>query len=116
MNKDIDNMINKIVDKDFKNSIRGYQKKEVDDFLNEIIDFLDELNKVMEANEKYNDEATREILELKTSNNRMEEKLRELNATSKVEVTNPIDVEELAMEKKIDILQKKLDELKDSVK
>lgn len=97
---DIDKKINEIFDKEFKNSLKGYNKKEVDIYLDDICETLENISKDLKQQQQDNDNILKENLALKSEIIKMEKKLREQNKNR--------EVDELVLESKLNKMEEQL--------
>lgn len=104
MKKDINKLIDKIFEKKFKKSLLGYDKDGVDVFLNEIIEFLENLIKLIDENNSYIDQTTKTNLELQLTITKLKKELKEQKKND--------TLNELIVDRQIQDLEKRLNELK----
>lgn len=103
MKSEIDNFIDSIMEKEFKKSFRGYKVKEIEIYLDTIVEFLENLEKVKKENETY-------ISEIEDQNNKLRllalkinqkyEALKKTHLNNQVEnkpVTNVVAEEKVAV-------------------
>ncbi len=84
MIKSIKDEIVEIYEKDFKNSLFGYNKNDVDEFLDEIAEFLEKTSKTLESTDYQREETVKENIVLKARIIKLEEKLKEEFKNKKV--------------------------------
>ncbi len=69
---------NEIVTKEFKSTLNGYSKKEVDAYLDEIVEFNEHVISRLESNEKEDDAVIRENLKLKNQVVKLDKQVAEV--------------------------------------
>lgn len=104
MIKDIKEEIVKIYEKEFKNSLMGYSKNQVDEFLDEIAEFLEGTSKTLKDSEEQREDMIKENIVLKAQVIKLEEKL-------KSEITNK-RLADREIEKKLGEMSKEIEHMK----
>lgn len=97
--------ITEVFEKEFKNSFLGYNKKEVDTFLDEIASTLEIVGKNLNNQKNTNDEILKENLGLKASIIKLEKQIKELEKSR--------EVDDLILDKKLDKMEEQLKMLRE---
>ncbi len=104
MVKSIKEEIVEIYEKDFKNSPFGYNKNEVDEFLDEVAEFLERISKTLESTDVQREDVIKENIVLKAQIIKLEEKLKEQIRNKKV-----VDK---GLEEKLDQMTKEIENIR----
>ncbi|MFV0288249.1 MAG: DivIVA domain-containing protein [Mycoplasmatales bacterium] len=96
----INKKIEEIFEKEFKTAVRGYKKKEVDIFLDELSETLEHVANSIKEQKQTNDNILKENLALKSAVIKMEKKLREQDKNR--------ELDELVLEKKLNQMEEQL--------
>lgn len=107
MNEEITSLSKEILTKEFKTSVSGYNKKDVDEFLDKILDFFEKLSKNVVDNEKYIDELTKNNLDLKM----VIENLQQKNNVASL-VSTPGNTKVNEIEKRLNVLSNQIEDIK----
>ena len=104
MIKDIEDKVNEIFDTDFKSSLRGYKKSEIDIFLDMIADFMESIIHNIKIFETENDDILKENLFLKSQIIKLEKKIKEQKKEK--------ELDEILLEKKLDKMTSEIKTIK----
>ncbi len=75
-----------IVGKEFKSTLNGYKKNDVDIFLDELVEFNEHIISRLEANEKEGDEMVRENLKLKNQVVKLDQQISEVEKSKNLDM------------------------------
>ncbi len=104
MVKAIKEEIIEIYEKKFKSAPFGYNKNDVDEFLDEIADFLEKISKSLENTDIQREDVVKENIVLKAQIIKLEEKLKEQIINKKVVDKN--------LEKKLNKMTKEIEDIR----